>query len=78
MLQPLWDASALAKRYAPENGSDTADALFAHTAQSFAGSPCALVASDQRLLRAAEAEGLATLNPELLPAAEVPTQLASL
>ena len=25
----LWDASALAKRYAPETGSDTVDALFA-------------------------------------------------
>jgi predicted nucleic acid-binding protein len=25
----LWDASALSKRYAPESGSDTVDALFA-------------------------------------------------
>jgi hypothetical protein len=37
-----------------------------------------LVAADARLLRAATAEGLATLNPETLPAADVPTFLASL
>ena len=29
MVALLWDASALAKRYAPEVGSDTVDALFA-------------------------------------------------
>jgi hypothetical protein len=29
MVVLLWDASALAKRYAPEVGSDTVDALFA-------------------------------------------------
>lgn len=29
MVILLWDASALAKRYAPEVGSDTVDALFA-------------------------------------------------
>jgi|SRR5579871_2396870 len=29
MVVLLWDASALAKRYAPEIGSDTVDALFA-------------------------------------------------
>jgi predicted nucleic acid-binding protein len=29
MVVLLWDASALAKRYAPEMGSDTVDALFA-------------------------------------------------
>jgi predicted nucleic acid-binding protein len=43
------------------------------------GSPrCALVASDQRLIRAAQSEGLATLNPELLPVAGVPAALAAL
>jgi predicted nucleic acid-binding protein len=39
---------------------------------------CLLVAADQRLLRAAGAEGLATLNPKALPAADVPAFLASL
>lgn len=166
MPQPLWDASALAKRYAPENGSDTVDAIFVHVPQSqmvttflsyaetfslllrkqnrgdigipafrtavsslqaetldspafnlltitdgsivrgvefmqrhninasdaailaaylryaltqpvSAGS-CILVASDQRLLRAAAAEGLATLNPELIFPADVPALLAAL
>jgi len=164
--QPLWDASALAKRYAPENGSDTVDAVFVHTAESqmvttflgyaetfslllrkqnrgdisaasfrtaasslqaemlsglsvnllsitdsdilrgvefmrryninasdgailaaflrysrsqlFTGSSCILVAADYRLLRAAEAEGLATLNPEAVSAADVATILAAL
>lgn len=43
------------------------------------GSPtCLLVASDKRLLRAAAAEGLATLNPELVSAAGLPAFLASL
>jgi predicted nucleic acid-binding protein len=39
---------------------------------------CVLVASDKRLLRAADAEGFKTLNPELMPAADVPAFLASL
>ncbi len=39
---------------------------------------CVLVASDQRFLRAASAEGLQTLNPELVPVADVPVLLASL
>lgn len=42
------------------------------------GSPCLLVASDKRLLRAAEAEGLKTLNPELLPAGDAAAFLAAL
>jgi predicted nucleic acid-binding protein len=37
-----------------------------------------LVASDQRLLRAAKAEGLEVLNPESVQAADVPTFLAAL
>jgi hypothetical protein len=37
-----------------------------------------LVASDHRLLRAAQAENLRALNPELLPAADVPSFLAAL
>ena len=40
--------------------------------------PCVLVAADHRLIRAAEAEGLRTLNPELLPPADIPTLLTSL
>jgi predicted nucleic acid-binding protein len=40
--------------------------------------PLVLVASDQRLLRAAQAEGLTVLNPEQLPAADVPAFLAGL
>ncbi len=38
---------------------------------------CVLVASDLRLLRAAAAEGLHTLNPELLSATDVPAFLAT-
>jgi hypothetical protein len=40
--------------------------------------PLVVIAADQRLLRAAQAEGLHTLNPETLPAADVPTFLAGL
>ena len=43
------------------------------------GSPtCFLVAADQRLLRAASAEGLATLNPESVAPADVPALLSNL
>ncbi len=38
--------------------------------------PCFLVAADQRLLRAAEAEGLRTLNPEKINTQEVAVRLA--
>lgn len=38
--------------------------------------PCFLVASDKRLLRAAEAEGLNVLNPEEVASAEVAGMLA--
>jgi predicted nucleic acid-binding protein len=162
----FWDASALAKRYVPESGSDTVDVLFAsmpatqmigtvlayaetystlirrHNRGSIspsafiiaktavrnevvnsrdfvlltvddaailagvtlmeqhnlnatdaailvlvlryiralpAGAPtCLLIAADHRLLSAAHAEGLTTLNPEAVLATEVPTLLASL
>lgn len=161
----FWDASALAKRYAPEPGSDTAEALFTHAPRRMITTPwgysetysllrrkredrristavftqavsalqlellgyefdlltvdddailygavfieryslnsvdaallttwlryvqalpteerssCVLVAADQRLVRAAIAEGLTALNPETFPAADVPTFLASL
>jgi hypothetical protein len=36
------------------------------------------VASDQRLIRAANVEGLKVLNPETLAVADVPSFLASL
>lgn len=37
---------------------------------------CILVSADRHLLRAAQLEGLVTLNPELLPAEDVPLFLA--
>lgn len=164
MPQTLWDASGLAKRYSPEIGSETVDAIFssgspseamttylsytetfslllrkhnrndislrvfsaavlilqAETLNNFAfnlltitnldiirsveyirrhninasdaailaaylryaltqpvgAAPCLLVAADQRLLRAAAAEGLMTLNPELVSPVEVPAILS--
>ena len=39
---------------------------------------CVLVAADNRLLRAAESEGLKTLNPETIAPADLPAFLASL
>jgi len=38
--------------------------------------PCFLVAADQRLLRAAEAEGLRTLNPERINTQEIAVRVA--
>ena len=43
------------------------------------GAPqCIVIASDQRLLRAAQAEGFSILNPETLAAADVPDFLSAL
>jgi hypothetical protein len=47
-------------------------------ATSTLGINSVLVASDLRMLRAAQVEGLPVLNPELLPAADVPTFLAAI
>lgn len=52
--------------------------LLEYLAAAPADGPLVVVASDQRLLRAAAAEGLGTLNPETLPAADVPAFLAGL
>lgn len=41
------------------------------------GSVCVLVCADQRFIRAAEAEGLRTINPETLSADDIPALLAS-
>jgi predicted nucleic acid-binding protein len=42
------------------------------------GSACILVAADRRLLRAAQAEGLQVIDPEQMPAGDVPSFLSSL
>lgn len=42
------------------------------------GETCVLVAADKRMLRAAQAEGLSVINPETMPAADVPAFLAAL
>jgi len=47
-------------------------------ARPMGASPCVLVTADKRLVRAAGAEGLLTLNPELIAAGDVPAFLASL
>jgi len=63
------------------NSSDAAIlAVFLRYARSLPPTDpaCVLVASDQRLLRAAAAEGLTILNPELLAVADVAAFLASL
>jgi predicted nucleic acid-binding protein len=43
-----------------------------------AATVCVLAAADQRLLRAAQAEGLKTFNPERIAPADVPAFLAAL
>ena len=102
MVVLLWDASALAKRYAPEVGSDTVDVLFdvvqpsrmvsssvdsalltlfqsyIETFAPDSGMTFLLVASDEHLVRTAQAEGIRAINPETLPAAGVPDFLAFL
>lgn len=60
------------------NSSDAAilETYLRHTRIS--ANICVFVAADTRLLRAAAAERLQTLNPELIPAAYVPAFLAAL
>jgi predicted nucleic acid-binding protein len=49
---------------------------FAHAQPPTTG--CVMVAADKRLLRAAQAEGLTTFNPEMIAPADVPAFLAAL
>jgi predicted nucleic acid-binding protein len=62
------------------NSTDAAilQALLKHAYPMHPAVVSVLVASDQRLLRAAKAEGLEVLNPESVPAADVPAFLAAL
>ena len=61
------------------NATDTAilTMLMEH-AQAVETLPILLIAADQRLLRAAATEGLATLNPEIVSSADIPALLAAL
>jgi hypothetical protein len=63
------------------NASDAA-VLFAYLryarAPLSAAAPSVLIAADQRLIRAAQGEGLPTLSPELLPATDVAAFLSRL
>jgi hypothetical protein len=52
--------------------------LLKHAALLRASAVSVLVASDQRLLRAAKADGLEVLNPESVSATDVPAFLAAL
>ncbi|MCI0463268.1 MAG: hypothetical protein L0Z62_40495 [Gemmataceae bacterium] len=82
MILLLWDASALAQRYAPAPGHSTDASILAaflkYAGQQLPTTACVLLAADQRLLRAAQAEGLKTLNPERITDADVPAFLAAL
>ena len=65
-------------RYALNSNDAAILAAFVTFARSLppGSPPCLLIAADQRLLRAAIAEGLRTLNPETTPAASVAGVLA--
>jgi predicted nucleic acid-binding protein len=73
-------ASTVAVRRHNLNATDAAllTMLLEYTVAAPADGPLVVVAADQRLLRAAAAEGLRTLNPETLLAADVPPFLAGL
>jgi hypothetical protein len=74
-------ASLLTVRQHNLNATDAANLtmLLDQVPPSTPDSPiCVMIAADRRLLRAAEAEGFRTLNPELLAAADVPGFLGAL
>ena len=71
----------LIHRHNPHNLNSTDAAvlmLLLEHARAPAAPPCLLIASDQRLLRAAVAERLAALDPQQVSAAAVPGMLARL
>lgn len=84
-LLPVADAAVFASIYQMRqhnlNATDAAilTALLEIAPPLAQDSPiCVMIAADRRLLRAAEAEGLRSLNPELFAAADVPEFLARL
>ena len=86
ILLPVNDAAicsgiALMKAYNINSTDATLLTLFLLYKRTFppdSGAVFVLAASDSRLLRAAEAEGLIAVDPETLAEADVPTFLASL
>jgi hypothetical protein len=81
MAHLFWDASVYFMRQHNLNATDAAilTALLEVVQPTSPGSqPCVRIAADRRLVRAAEAEGMRSPNPELLPAADVPEFLAHL
>lgn len=63
-----------------QHNLNSTDAILLTLLLEFARLPdaptCVLVAADKRLVRAAQSEGLKTLNPELVPAADAAAFLA--
>ena len=82
-LVPTRDALIFAsKAILRKHNLNSTDALILTTVLDFIElvgvDNCAVVAAAKRLLRAARAEGLTTLDPEVVLAAEVPDLLAAL
>jgi predicted nucleic acid-binding protein len=84
MLLPIDDSVIFASiSLLRKHNLNAADAAVLTTLLQFlttspASVPACVVASDQRLIRAANVEGLKVLNPETLAVADVPSFLASL
>jgi hypothetical protein len=81
-LLPVDDDSFLmGVKFIERHGINSSDAALLASFLRFHGrqwmDTCVLVASDRRFLRAAEAEGLRTLNPEIVPASEVAAVLSN-
>lgn len=67
--------------YIQRHNINSTDAALLTTLLRYArttGEACALVAADSCLCRATQAEGLAALNPQDVPTADVPARLAAL
>jgi predicted nucleic acid-binding protein len=84
-LLTVSDAAILAGiEYMTRHNLNSSDAAILTTflryaqAEAAIGATCVLVAADQRLLQAAQAEALNILNPELLHAAAIASYLAGL
>ena len=81
-LKSLGDADIFAGvTYIQKHILNSTDAALLATLLRYAqttGETCVLVAADSRFYRSALAEGLPAINPELLPAADVPAFFASL
>jgi hypothetical protein len=75
--QAVFGSIALMRRHNLNSTDAILVALLLDYARTPGAETCVMIAADRRLLRASAAEGMRTVNPEELAAADVPALVAS-